>query len=93
MLFVPDDKKWQFSKSNIFSRLGKMCYGLYVYHIIWFHVMVKIYRNNGMKLDNWPDYIMFFLIAFLGTVITSYFSYRFFEQPILKFKDKFFPRS
>lgn len=92
LLYLPGDMRWRISESNIFSRLGKMCYGLYVYHIIWIHVVLRIFRNNEIKLDNWPDYMVFFAITFIGTLITSYLSYRYFEVPILKFKEKLFPR-
>ena len=93
LIYLPHDKKWQISDSNIFSRLGKMCYGLYVYHIIWIHMIIKVYRNNGIKLDNWPDYGWFCLITFVGTLITSYLSYHYFEQPVLRLKERVFPRS
>ncbi len=93
LIFIPENSRLKISESNIFSRLGKMCYGLYVYHIIWIHVILRLYRNKGIVLDNWADYGIFVFITFAGTLLTSYLSYRFFEMPILRMKERLFPKN
>lgn len=67
--------------------LGKISYGLYVYHfpIVWFAGRV---RDFGM-----PDPVaraLTALIAFVATLLVASASYRWMERPILNLKDRFF---
>lgn len=93
LIFIPQNNPIRISDKNIFTRLGKISYGLYVYHIIWIHMFLKILVNQGIKVDSWPIYIGYVVCTFSATVITSYLSYRFFEMPILKWREKLFPRN
>jgi peptidoglycan/LPS O-acetylase OafA/YrhL len=91
LVFVPQDSKIRFSDKNVFTKLGKISYGLYVYHIIWIHVVYKFYRDYSIEVDNIRNYLLFLMITFSLTVVTSYLSYKFFEMPILRVRDKLFP--
>jgi peptidoglycan/LPS O-acetylase OafA/YrhL len=93
LIFIPQKGQLRISDKHIFTRLGKISYGLYVYHLIWIHVLVKIFRNNEILLDNWGIYAVFAILTFTATVITSYLSYHFFEMPILKLRERFFPNN
>ena len=90
LVFIPQDSKIRFSEKNVFTKLGKISYGLYVYHIIWVHVVYKFYRDYDIEVDNIRNYLLFLIITFSSTVVTSYLSYKFFEMPILKWRDKLF---
>lgn len=91
LVFIPQNENLKIGDKNIFTRLGKISYGLYVYHIIWIHVVLQQFIIRDLPLDNWPTYGIFVAITFCGTVLTSYLSYRFFEMPILKWRERIFP--
>lgn len=67
--------------------LGKISYGLYVYHfpIIWFAARIV---DLGIK----PPLLkpLTAVIALIGTILIASLSYRFLEGPILNLKDRFF---
>lgn len=68
--------------------LGKISYGLYVYHlpIIWFATRV---RDFG--LPELPTRILILLIASPATLLVAAASYHWMEKPILNLKDRLFP--
>lgn len=90
-LFVPKGSKMRFSETNILTRLGKISYGLYVYHIIWIHVVYKYYLDHEIVMDSWKPYLIFLSITFTGTIVSSILSWKFFEQPLLNYREKLFP--
>lgn len=91
LIFIPQDSKIRFSEKNVFTKLGKISYGLYVYHIIWIHVIYKFYRDYSIEVDTIRNYVLFLMITFSLTVVTSFLSYKFFEMPILRLRDRIFP--
>ena len=90
LLFVPKNSQIKFSDNHIFTKLGKISYGLYVYHIVWIHIIYKFYIDYGIEVDGVRSYFVFIVTTFAMTVVTSYLSYRFFEKPILGLREKFF---
>lgn len=93
LVFIPADSKLRFSEKNVFTKLGKISYGLYVYHIVWVHVVYKFYRDYQIEVDTMRNYILFLMITFSLTVVTSYLSYKFFEMPFLKWREKIFKKA
>jgi peptidoglycan/LPS O-acetylase OafA/YrhL len=75
-------------ESNIFSRLGKISYGMYVYHTILLVVGLAMIKGLGIQLTNRFIFIVFFLTAFFLTTAVSYFSFKYFETPFLRLKEK-----
>ncbi|HZJ23761.1 MAG TPA: acyltransferase family protein, partial [Anaerolineales bacterium] len=67
--------------------LGKISYGLYVYHfpIIWFATRV---RDLGVVEPYAKPVIA--LISFIGTLLVASLSYQYLEKPLLNLKDRFF---
>jgi len=67
--------------------LGKISYGLYVYHfpVIWF--AGRIFGSSPVDLSLTP---LSLLIASLSTLLIASLSYHFMEKPILNLKDRFF---
>ncbi|RPH62003.1 MAG: acyltransferase [Chloroflexi bacterium] len=68
--------------------LGKISYGLYVYHfpVVWF---VGRIRDAGIT-DEQIAKPMTLLISFPIVLLIATLSYRFIEQPILNLKDRWF---
>jgi peptidoglycan/LPS O-acetylase OafA/YrhL len=67
--------------------LGKISYGLYVYHqpIMWF-----AFRIRDLGLDEKIANPIAVFIAFFTTLLMASLSYRFLEKPFLSLKDRFF---
>ena len=68
--------------------LGKISYGMYVYHfpIVWFSGRIS---DLGVEPPLLQPLVA--LIAFLGTLLVASLSFRFLEKPIINLKDRFFP--
>jgi peptidoglycan/LPS O-acetylase OafA/YrhL len=74
--------------------LGRISYGMYVFHITMFWFVYQIFKNElasfstMIGLYEWKNNVGF-IIAFLLTVIISLLSFRFFERPFLQLKRKY----
>jgi peptidoglycan/LPS O-acetylase OafA/YrhL len=68
--------------------LGKISYGLYVYHfpIIWFAGRIA---DLGIEQPLLKPLSM--LISFVATLLVASISFHFLERPIINLKDRFFP--
>lgn len=68
--------------------MGKISYGLYVFHqpIIWFAFDIQ---ELGVEKSLVKPFAA--VIAFFGTLLVASLSYHLLEKPILNLKDRFFP--
>ena len=68
--------------------LGKISYGLYVYHyaVIWF---VSRIRDVGIQEPVAKPLTL--ILSAAATFLLAHFSFKYFEKPILDLKDKYFP--
>ncbi len=67
--------------------LGKISYGLYVFHVLWLGVardLLERWVSNPMALQTAA-----MALALPGTVLTAMLSYRYLESPFLRFKKRF----
>jgi peptidoglycan/LPS O-acetylase OafA/YrhL len=71
-------------ENKVLDYLGKISYGLYVYHLIAFDINYFIIT----KWLNLPfaNSVYFFLFGVLTTILIASLSYYFFERPFLKLK-------
>lgn len=78
----------RFFENKFLSYLGKISYGLYVYHfaIIWFVRRIRDFGINEFIAKPLTLVISAVLVYFIASV-----SYKYFEKPILDLKDKYFP--
>ena len=67
--------------------LGKISYGLYVYHfpVLWFSIRV---RDFGV-VDPFAKPVIA-LVSFIVTLLLASISYKYLEKPLLNLKDRFF---
>lgn len=72
--------------------LGKISYGLYCFHGLVIAVLINVLRAIGLPYppqSPWIALLVFPLMSLGLTVLLSHFSYRWFEQPILRLKERF----
>ena len=87
-IFLPLNSRLRLGEKNIFSRLGKISFGLYVYHLMVIHIMFWYCLNHKLKLENWPDLMLFIILAFSSTVLLSRLSFKYIESPFLSLRDR-----
>jgi peptidoglycan/LPS O-acetylase OafA/YrhL len=77
-------------ESPVLNLLGKISYGLYMYHLIVIYFVFTLMLRFDIYQEN--DSLSTFLLYSQSMIITfliSYFSYTFFEKRFLKMKLKF----
>jgi peptidoglycan/LPS O-acetylase OafA/YrhL len=76
-------------ENRVINYCGKISYGIYMYHGIVIVVMIKFfYRYLGVSF-NWWQTILLDIFVVSGTVFIAALSYRFFESPLIKLKERF----
>lgn len=86
-VFIPENSIMKI-KSRVLNYLGKISYGLYVYHIIFIHITFQYFIVHDIKIDNWMTLSIFMCITLTGSIISSMLSYHYFEYPFLQLRDK-----
>jgi peptidoglycan/LPS O-acetylase OafA/YrhL len=66
--------------------LGKISYGLYVFHMLALYVAEKLV---GGYAGNWGKFILFWWLGLALTMGMAALSYRFYEAPFLRLKERF----
>jgi peptidoglycan/LPS O-acetylase OafA/YrhL len=89
-IFLPVDSRFRLGDRNIFSRLGKYTYGLYLYHTVVINLVNQIFQKSGIGLDDSASACVYFLISLALSVLVSVLSYLFFEKHFLKLKKYFY---
>jgi peptidoglycan/LPS O-acetylase OafA/YrhL len=84
----------RFSKlisNNVFIYLGKISYGLYIFHFSAFILIVTMLSNwLGLQQLEYPKYTIPVLLGGITlTVVFSVISYNLLEKPFLKWKERF----
>jgi peptidoglycan/LPS O-acetylase OafA/YrhL len=73
---------------SISKFLGKISYGIYMYHWLVFTLLMK-YFSNYFATNSFTTNIVLYLSAFCITIAISTISYLYFEKWFLTIKDKF----
>ena len=74
---------------QLFSRWGKISYGMYCLHFVAILIVLQITRLLHFNTQWWQVMIVETLGAFVLTVILSELSYRLFEAPFLRLKKRY----
>ncbi len=74
----------RFVRSDALTYLGKISYGLYVYHLLGFWMAERLFRQlRGFHIVLYP------IAALCFTIVLGSISYRFLESPFLRLKKRF----
>ncbi|MBB2144373.1 acyltransferase family protein [Pedobacter sp. LMG 31464] len=79
---------------SILVYLGRISYGMYVFHITIYWLVFKIFKDElttfslQINLLEWKNWLGF-IFAFFVTVTLATLSYKLFEKPFLKLKNRF----
>ena len=81
----------RFVRSRTIGYLGKISYGLYIFHVTGNIIAAQILMNVlGISLERLASSrIITFAIGLLLTILLSSFSYHWLEKPFLRMKEKF----
>ncbi len=72
--------------------LGKISYGIYMYHPLCIFLSIKLLMASNIDMDNIGVWILLYFIVFSLSILLSSISYKLMELPLLKLKS-FFNRS
>lgn len=75
-------------ENKVMSYLGKLSFGIYVYHPLIILLASSFFKNNGY-FSEFIYTILVFSLIFILTIIISHISYFYFEMRFLKLKSKF----
>ena len=77
-------------ENKIFNFLGKISYGIYMYHLIVIYFLLKIViKYDLLILNSFLGYSVFLISTLFFTIIISYLSYVFLEIKFLNLKKRF----
>lgn len=90
ILNVSSGKKLLLNLENVlFSYLGKISYGLYMYHLIVIPLVITLFKFLKMPPVGWLNNTLLYLVVVIASVIVSGASYALFEYRFIKLKGKF----
>ena len=90
LLNLASNKKSIFNLENkVLNWLGKISYGLYMYHVIAIVFSIKIVQSIFDNDKSFVFHGVIFILSFLFTIFLSAISYEFFERKFLLLKNKF----
>jgi peptidoglycan/LPS O-acetylase OafA/YrhL len=78
----------RFLESRWMKYLGRISYGMYVYHSILIFFALRI--QDYIPLTSDQSQLLTALVSFIATLIVASISYALLEKPFLNLKDKFF---
>lgn len=78
-------------ENKIFDFIGRISYGIYVYHVTVMILLSQIFKHvfNYLPTNSLLDYILVFAITIITVLGISYLSFNYFESYFLKLKNKY----
>lgn len=89
ILFVAKKSKSTHFDNKLFNYLGKISYGLYMYHFMIIPLCIYMYVNYCRSDYYFTENIIIYVSVILTTIIISGISYSFFEQRFIKLKSRY----
>ncbi|MCF0057750.1 acyltransferase [Dyadobacter sp. CY356] len=79
-------------ENKVMSYLGKISYGLYIYHVFVIVFIINALRTFAPQISGTAYHIILYILTFVLSVAVTALSYNYFEKPLLAFKDRHFGR-
>jgi peptidoglycan/LPS O-acetylase OafA/YrhL len=78
-------------ENKIFDFIGRISYGIYVYHLTIMIFLSLIFKHvfNFESTNSMLDYILVYVITITTTLSIAYFSFNYFESYFLRLKNKY----
>lgn len=76
-------------ENKIMSHLGNVSYGIYMYHLIFIAIVLKVYRYFGFEFNGFVENSLIYIAVFVLTISVSLISYNFFEKRFINLKSKY----
>ncbi len=88
LLCVLVEKSIKVLENKLLNHLGKISYGVYMYHAIMMQVAGFIFLKFSVpsKISSLESILLFNLLVFTFTIITAHLSYKYFESYFLNLK-------
>mgnify|MGYP003600121743 FL=1 len=71
----------------IFNFIGKISYGIYVYHVLVIFLFSLLYKD--VMINEISKIVLIYVSIVVATIIIAYISYEYFEKRFIKMKDRF----
>ena len=69
--------------------MGKLCFGLYVFHLVAIRITLGSLESIGIKIETFSEWAASLLLALSIALLLAFFAYKFIEKPFLKLKTRF----
>lgn len=79
-------------ENSVMSHLGKISYGLYIYHVFVIVLLINIVTKYIPGITGTSFQVLMYVLTLIFSVLVASLSYAYFEKPLLAFKDKRFGR-
>ena len=76
-------------ENRVCDFVGKISYGIYVIHPLLIFGLSALYRGTGLQLPAAASITLIYSIITATTIFVAWLSYKFFESPFLRMKNKF----
>lgn len=87
---VASGKKMYIGLENkMFSYLGKISYGIYMYHLMIIPIVLYFYKEMNLKANLLVENLTVYIAVFVSTILVSAVSYNIIEERFIKLKTKF----
>ncbi len=77
------------TESRVLNYLGKISYGIYMYHFMIIPLVLYICKNNFYSCSELIVNLILYTLTIGFTIIISSISYHLFELPFIRFKSKY----
>lgn len=87
LISINDNNPWVF-RNRYFSYLGKISYGIYMYHTIVIFLVFPLINKYFFNFQNGTIYnLLLYPLIFIITILFSSISYKYYELRFIKIKD------
>jgi peptidoglycan/LPS O-acetylase OafA/YrhL len=80
---------FKMSNFKTISKLGIITYGLYCLHFVGILITTNLTKKAGINTSVWEVLVVDTLIALFVSIVISKLSYKYYETPFLKLKERF----